>query len=1079
MKARLCALFFVLGWLIASPARAQEAQVVGTLTNQAGAPIVGAQVFIEGLAEQGVGTMTNQQGRYRLVVPAGLVRGQTATVVARSLGYSTGEERVTIAPGTITANFVLQQTALSLDEVVVTGVIDPVAGKKLPFTVGKVSAENVSTVPATGAALSSLQGKVAGVNITRPSGKPGTEVSVQLRTPTSVFTGNEPLFVVDGVILGAGTIDIEALDIESIEVIKGAAAASLYGSRAAAGVVQIRTARGSSLGMDQTRFTYRTEAGASALPRRIATRTTHWQKINTGAPYTDANGRLVRTGDRIDRAGNLGGPRRAGFNGFVNNPGQISDQRFVDPLYDHLSLFYKPGRFVTQALTMSQNTEKTNFLTSINLYNEAAAIPNMKGYDRYNLRFNLDHRVVPNLTLSFSGYHNRSDRGDIDEGESGTTGQGAFFQLMRYNKEIDISRKDANGRFLQFPDSAYWQENPLFIAQTRDNWDNRARTLGNLGLQYAPTTWLRIMGQYSYDRLERSTQAHLPAGTPINPFTGRQETFPSPGLLDLQERTIDTQNGMLSATLTRPFGDLNPRLTFSSTFERRDYRRTQSRGEDFAVWGTTDLNLARDRFLRSTEEDIRANGYLADLALDYNEKLIGSFLVRRDGSSLFGPEERWHDYYRAAVAYRMNEEPWWPLRGVVTEFKPRYSIGTAGNRPLFAYQYETWNVNVSDDGQTVEFARNTLGNRFLKPEHVTEQEAGLDIALYDRYLLQLTYADQRTKNLILRRPQFAATGYQYQWDNLGAMRGQTLEASLEASLFQTQDFRWNAAVVGDHSTSEITDWPIAPLRDGIHIYEPGSSLYDIYGSRHLTSLDQLSAIGIPAEFHNQFDINDEGYVVWVGAGNTWRDGMTTNAQGRVLWDTRTNIAGQSYRWGHPIADFDPETGEQRTYRIGSMKPDLNYGLMSNMEYRGFSVHAHLRGQIGGEVYNYTRQRMYRLNQHGDIDQIGKPEESKKSRHYYRLGLYNGDIPTAAFVEDASFLKLQAVQVAYTFRQNQLARLLGDNAPQDLKVGVTGRNLLTLTGYTGYDPDIGTVLNRYDAFSYPNLRQLTATVEVSF
>lgn len=1078
MKTKLLGPLFILALLVASPAWAQQATIMGTVTNQSGDPIAGAQVYAEGLTDQGVGTITNNDGRYQLRIASGLVRGQEITLAARSIGYSTGEQEITLAPGTTTIDFVLRETALSLDEIVVTGVVDPVQGKKLPFTVGKVSTENITTVPATGAALSSLQGKVAGVNITRPSGQPGRGVSVQLRTPTSVHTGNEPLYVVDGVILGAGTVDIEALDIESIEVVKGAAAASLYGSRAAAGVIQIRTARGSNMGLGRTRFTFRTEGGISQLPRRIPTRQSHWNLVNTGDPYVDEFGRTVPTGARIDRNGNLG-CRRWYENcfGYSNNPAQIADTPFLEPLYDHLGTFYDPGRFLTQAITVSQNAENTNFLASGNLYNEAGAIPGQEGYQRYNFRINLDHQILENMTLSFSGYHNRSDRDDIDEGESGATGQGAFFQLMRYHNEIDIGARDENGNFIQFPDSAYWQENPLFIAASRDNWQKRARTLGNLGLQYSPFTWLRVSGQYSYDRLDRNDQAHLPAGTPINPWTGNKETIPSPGMLDLQERTVNTQNGMLSTTFSQPFGELNPRLTFSGSFERRDFDFTRTRGEDFAVWGSTDVNLARDRFVSSRHEQIKANGYFADLALDYAGKYIGSFLVRRDGSSLFGPEERWQTYYRAAAAYRMNEEPWWPVE-FITEFKPRYSIGTAGNRPRFNYQYETWNVGVSADGETVNFSRGTLGNRQLRPEFAREQEVGLDMAFLDRYLMQLTYADQRTENLILRIPQRAATGYSFQWDNIGAIEGQTWELSLEASLLQTQDISWNATLVADRSSSTITDWPIPPLRSGIRIYEEGGSLYNMYGSQFLTSIDQLAGIGISQENWDLFDVNDQGYVVYVGEGNSWRDGQTENAAGEVLWNTRGTVDGRRYRWGFPIVDIDPETGEQRTHQIGDMQPDFGYGLMSNLQWKGASLHAHFRGQVGGDIYNYTRQRMYRLSQHGDLDQRGVPEERQKSRNYYRLGLYNSNATTSAFVEDGSFLKLQALQLAYTFGRDQLG-ILGSAAPQNLKVGLTGRNVFTLTGYTGYDPDVGSVLNRYDNFGYPNLRQLTATMEITF
>ena len=241
-------------------------RVTGTVTDStSGRPIADVQVTIGGTR---AGGMTDGQGRFSIVnVPAG-----PRIIDARRIGYQAAVGRTVIVPdgGTVNVDFKLRETALSLTAVVTTGVVDPTSGTRVPFTVGRVSAENLP-VPATNA-LEAIQGKIAGVTVV-PSGQPGNGTNIQLRTPTSINKSNAPLVVVDGVIqstaFGASSAEIESMDIESIEVVKGAAAASLYGSRASAGVLQIRTRRGNNIGEGSTRWTFRSEMGKNELAGKI------------------------------------------------------------------------------------------------------------------------------------------------------------------------------------------------------------------------------------------------------------------------------------------------------------------------------------------------------------------------------------------------------------------------------------------------------------------------------------------------------------------------------------------------------------------------------------------------------------------------------------------------------------------------------------------------------------------------------------------------------------------------------------------------------------------------------------------
>jgi hypothetical protein len=254
----------------------------------------------------------------------------------------------------------------------------------------------------------------------------------------------------------------------------------------------------------------------------------------------------------------------------------------------------------------------------------------------------------------------------------------------------------------------------------------------------------------------------------------------------------------------------------------------------------------------------------------------------------------------------------------------------------------------------------------------------------------------------------------------------------------------------------------------------------IWGDNLLRSLKDLGPKAqVPQEFWDEFDVNDDGYVVWVGQGNTWKDGWTGGPDGGRLWGTSTVIDGQTYEWGFPIAELAEGGGTGRV-EIGSVRPDVNWGFTNNVRYGGFRIYAHLRGQIGGQIYNRTKQSLYGQRRHGDVDQAGKAPEAKKPSSYYVQGIYRNSGWVSHFMESGTFLKLQALNVSYQFDKAKLGRIFGERSPSSLTVGINGRNILTSTSYSGFDPDVGgSQFSRIDDHVYPNMRQWTGVVEIIF
>jgi TonB-linked SusC/RagA family outer membrane protein len=1032
LKGALLAALLALAPAWTPPLAAQAGTVAGRVTDQdTQRPLVGVQVSAEGTSLR---TTTDADGRYTL---RGLPSG-TYTLSAQIIGYAPAERsRVAVAAAGATGiDFVLRASALAIEGIVVTGVVDPIAGVRTPFTVGRVGREQLQ-VPVTGkSAVSAIQGKVAGVSINSGSGQPGTGVDIILRTPTTIQKNDGPMIVMDGVILGetveATSVDFSSPDIESIEVVKGAAAASLYGSRAARGVIAITTSRGKNVQEGRTQITARSEFGTNQLNRGVPIASHHYFLTNAAGQFVNAAGQVVERSGRVIKADRV---MDAAY-----RPGTT---------FDHIDAFYDPGQFYTGSVSVAQNTRSTNFLVAATRTREPGVLLTNEGMSRNDVRLNLDHRLRDNLSFGVSAFHMRSHRDDL----SGT----AFQDLLLLPPDVNLLVRDSTGAFVNQPDPTLNLENPIWRQTSRDNYTDRMRTTANINARFAAFSWLRFDGDFSYDRSDRFEQQYVPKGTPV--VAGD----PSTGSLYYEEDQITAINASASASLLRDIGRLNTRTTLRALIERERNPYVEVTGTNLIVRDVPRLDKARDQDIDSYLQDIRSTGYFLNTGLDYDGKLIFDGLVRRDGSSLFGPNERWQTYYRASAAYRVSQESWWPVSGL-DEFKLRYSIGTAGGRPTFDDQYETYSVDAS--GQ---ISKANGGNANLRPEHTTEQEFGIDAVIASRLSVQLTYARQVTTDQIIQTPQPAVTGFFNAWTNAGTITGNTLEATVEAQILNTANTAWSMTLVADRNRNKITEWNRTCFISSNTIsYYCGNEVRGImYGQRFLRDAAQLPASA--QGFRDQFAVNDDGWLVPVGAGGRWQDRK---------FGTTVNIGGVNYAWGTPVT-LKNAAGGDSIVRVGDSNPAFRLGLGNNFRWRGISLYGLLSAQLDGDVYNSTRQRMYQNFRHGDIDQTGKAEEQKKPIDYY-FSLYRGNNTSNAFVEDASYLKLRELSLKYTFGASQLARFgLGQVGADRLSVGLLGRNLYTWTRFSGFDPEAGDLVTSRDNFIYPSYRTVTGSIEFTF
>lgn len=1074
------ALGLALAWAALSPTGV-EAQSTGNVRGTvvqtpSGAPLAAVQISLVGTQR---GTITDRNGVFQLTgVPTGEYE-----IRAISIGYTTVTQSITVTANEVTnAAFQLAQAVLDLEEIVVTGVAGETARGRLPFTVETLTPASLP-VPGTDAG-SILQGKIAGAIVTSPSGQPGSTPSIMLRGPTSIMAdgrSQEPLYIVDGVIIAGGMQDIDAMDIETVEVVKGAAAASLYGSRAANGVIQITTARGRNVAENSVRYSLRTEYGQSTLPGRFNLTQAHQFAM-------DGNQFIDQSGNRCDFILCTSAPSLAGQRALPGDPAgewnTVQREEWPGQTYDHVDRFFRGGQYLNGSLSVAGRSGGTNYLISYNRQDNEGILPYHDGNLRQTFRINLDQSVRNDLTVSASAMYSHS----VGSGNSGN-----IFQLTRMPAGVDLTAPDPHHDGVELvikPDPFNDNINPLYTMSTTQNTALRSRYLGSVNAHWTPARWLDVSANFSFDRLDQDDENLRPKG--FRNISGVEQG----GTLSRNFDRSEGINGSVTAAVRRTFGELSTTTTLRYLAEEQNSWDNSASGSDFTadgVWRFDNIPSA-NRSASSSEQSTRAEGLFAGTMLDFKDRYILDAMIRQDGSSRFGPDERRHTYFRLGGAYIISDESWFNLPGF-DHLKLAYAVGTAGNTPSFSAQYETYNVGSGS------ITPSTLGNRALKPEFVTEQEFTLESVLFDRLSLDVAYAKMRAENQIQLVPSLSYTGFSNQWRNAGTLESNTLELGLNMVVARSTDFSWTSRLLYDRTKQKVTELNVPAYQEGVagqglgtvFYVREGEELGTFYGFQFAEHCGHLPD-GVDC---SQFQVNDDGYLVWVGGAGSYQNGWDTYTDGegqtRTWWGTTApiDIRGASIRWGTPFQaqGIDRVTGEVTTFMpLGKAMPDHNISFANTVTWRGFTVYGLLQSMQGFSVYNQPLQWATFQSYSGIMDQRGVEEGLQKPVGYYST-LYNasGLVPSSAFVDDASFIKLREVSLRYRLGRDLLDKLGFLQRVENASLSVIGRNLFTWTDYDGYDPDVGSSgggtgsasLARVDGFSYPNFRTFTFGVEINF
>jgi TonB-dependent starch-binding outer membrane protein SusC len=987
----VAALVLALGLAAIAEAGAQEPyRIQGTVVDATTQrPLPNVQVSLRGTQQ---GTLTDNAGRYTLQAR---VQPGTYTLVFSLIGRGEVTQPLTLgAERAVTvAQVQLRETAVQLEEIVVTGTGAPVERRAVGNAVSSVAGQAVNEAPGAPAIDAALQGKVVGAVITQNHGQPGGGTSIRLRGTSSILGGAEPLVVIDGVIVdnnaealiaissnavrqGASMqnrlADIAPADVERIEILKGAAAAALYGSRANNGVIQIFTKRGQQ---GRPVVTYRTEAGTSWTSARYA--------LNTSP--------VAGRGDVL-----YGGAPEIG----------APVQRF---LYQE-DLWRRGGRFDNQ-LSVSGGAEGTTYYLS-GAWTEESGILRGSNHSRVNARLRVTQQVAPWLQVGGTANYIQNQTNYIPEGEQN---YGVLTALIFTPTTWNPNFRPDLGRY---PYNPLINFNPFDVLDNFRTETNVDRFLGSFNATLTPLPNLTVNYIFGLDRAAESAVFFQPP---------RSASATDPGLIQNPTRRIQRFNNDLTvnhALDARPGLQLTTTLGFRQTQDHTDEVRAAAQN---LPPGQTTVGGAT-QFASQAITQLRTLGGFVQERVSLGNRLFITGGVNLEASSAFGPEERWQLFPRVGVSYVVHDEPFWqatPFVNLVSTLRLRGSYGQTGGQPPGAYLiFDNYN-NVARGGLPGLVPSPTAGNPALRPERQREFEGGFELGLFDnRAEIEFTAYNQRTSDLVLGVPLALSTGYTQQFQNIGTLSNRGIEVALNTINLQARNFSWRSRLSYAHNRERVEE--LVGAADTL-----------LFG--YLSHVMIGQPVGV---FYGPFYPQDaQGNRIIAGA----RD-----ARGRLVPGTEGRIPSRA-------RGVNPVTGDSTVILrriVGSPVPDFTLALNNEFDIGPVQLSLLFDGRFGNDVVNFSRRiseyfgagALNEQEQCLNATPIGATTPTLYCQYTLNLERH---LNWEEFIEDGSFVKLREVALRFRLDQPWLRHV----GARSMDIRLAGRNLFTWTNYSGVDPEV--------------------------
>lgn len=1007
---------------------AQTVQLKGTVKDaKTGELLIGVNIIVEGSQ---TGTVTDLDGNFVISAPA------DGTLKISYIGYKTQQVKFS---GQKMLDIQLESDSKTIDEIVVVG-YSVQKKRDVLGAISKVGSNELSKIPVA-SAQQALQGRIAGVNVAAQTGAPGAPISVRIRGVNSIGLGNEPLYIVDGIPIEGALNNIPPGEIETMTVLKDASSAAIYGSRATNGVILITTKSGKS---GDARITYNTQIGFQTHGRLTKMATTdQYIKLYNEAATADNKGSIVQ---RSLIEGNW-----------------VKDF----PNVSHIDEIFQTAPLQLHELSISGGNEKTTYLISAAYYNQDGIIKNT-GYQRANVRSNISSDVKKwlqvGLNVSGSISNNRlvSSSGDGSAGEGGSVVRYALYR----NPAIPVY--NAAGNYVDLPSEYYGDAvynsffgdgySPEGLAANTDR-TKKIKTLlatGNVLIKFTP------------DLLWKTT-----AGIDYN-VTDKREYNKTWGTAN----RINSTNGLNISSEGSSNWTINSTLNYSVNWNENSNLSALVGTE--AVKQTANGLYLSDSQFANTDPDFLYIGkglgtktgnqsewgssllsFFGNVNYNYKQKYYVSGILRRDGSSRFSDGHKWGTFYSVSAGWNLDSEDFIKDLSDINKLKLRAGYGSIGNQniPLYSYydrygsQYYYTFGGTSYNG----YAQTTLGNIDLKWETNNQFNAGVDLEmLKGTWGATLDYYYKITNDMLLPASYPPSVGKASPpYIN---SKGNVLNTGVDIEVFyrkQYKDAGFTITLNGGFLHNEVLNID-APYYAGTVDTGISATKTDVgqpIGSFYLYKMDGI--------FQNEAEI------------------LTSAYQGK-------NIKPGDVKYVD-INNDNVIDAKDRDF-AGSAIPVINAGLNLSGNYKGFDLSAFFQGAFGQKLFsqvNYDIEGYYRgfnVTERYYLEHwTGEGTSNTQPRASWAAKSNNVRASTR-FLEDGSYVRLKNIQLGYTVPNTRKFRL------QSVRLYVAATNLLTFTGYTGFDPEMtvstnsasqGDLANGIDWGTYPVAKNYTFGLNISF
>ena len=1071
-------------------ARAQQAATLsGKIKGADGNPVSGASILIQSL---GLSTTSRQNGEYALLIPAGrYAAGQAVAVTVRAINFKARTASVSLTEGIVTMDFTLDANPLQLGEVVVTGAGTLSEVEKIGNVRNSVDSSQIRR-SAEPNLVNALSAKAPNVSVQSSAGDPGASSSIVIRGVNTLSSTSQPLFVVDGMPVENQTIststfdgtgfgdqqgtyapnrgiDINPDDIESIEILKGAAAGAIYGARAGQGVVMITTKRGRP---GATTYSLTSSLSVNDVTRFPSLQQTFGQG-NGGVPdvcggpdcelTTRSWGALIPAGT---------------------------------PTYDHTKEIFSTGTTWDNNLSIAGGNDRTSFYFSAAYLNQQGTYlgPNNQ-YDRSAFRLKGQQRLGNKWILGANAYY-ASSNGDFVQKGSNFSGVllGSWRATPTFDNSVYLDPTNGMHRSFAFPqpsansfDVPRGYDNPFFVAYQDVSNSLTNRLIGNATLDYYPNSWLHFTGILGDDYTSDSRlqgQAQTSSNTPL--ATGQVIS------LALSGNQVDAN--VLGVATYKASSKLNGDFTLGANLNSRSFSIVGATGN--GLLGPTPYSLNNTQSQNPPIDSlakIRDNGVYSQLTAGYDDQLFLKAGVRYDGSSVYGTGNQYSWYPSASAAWQFTHVTG-TFGGVISYGKARAAYGQVGTQPapyLGSVIYKAGGSFGDPFGpfQTPPgglFTPTTQPATDLKPERTEELEAGVDLGLFkDMADVSFTWYNRLSTDVILQVPVAASTGYQSQWANGAEIRNRGTELTVNVRPISKANMQWSLGFIFGTNRSEVLS-----LNGASEVSFGGLGGFGV----------TVAQVGQPLGVFEDYDYIRCGRGIQLndGAGGVYDvDANCSSAQisDKALFIADNTLAANNggYGGGYPL--IDP------TKRIvADPNPNWLGSFTTSFRYKQWTLTGLLDIKNGGAVYNGTR---------GALMEIGTSQESADLRGTTAVVGSSQFLPQATagpgagtqvvltedflrgyyttfttmgqpFYEDGGYVKLREIAVTYTWASRFITQTLGMSSV-NLRVG--GRNLITWTNYTGVDPETSlggadSPSRGVDWFSSPQARSFVFSVTLN-